>query len=427
MSNADKDAAGARRPATKVSGESVKTARAMVDAFRLASKVGDSNSILNGILDGLASLVHHDASGVYVIEADGKRLRHSLVRGCDPSVPELQAPFDGQGVVGQVLATGEPVAVTTATSNQAFEGRPCAQSRLVVPIVGSSRRVLGALDLWSDQPDGFDVQASSLLSVYGLAVAGAIESARLQAEVVDKRRLDSDLALARQVMGDLLPLTIPNLAGFDIAGSHETSLEVGGDYYEFIPLDDERWGVVIADVVGKGIAAALLVSAIRASIASLVGHELAVRAIMRRANRFFHESVEEGKYVTLFYAVIDVATRHMIYVNAGHVPPVLLRANGGVELLEDGGVPLGLFEAPRYLEGHVALGDGDLLTLYTDGVVETMDTDELQYGVDRLVVMLQQSREESAAKICSGVMHDVRRHGTAVRQDDRTIVILKAK
>ena len=425
MGIANKDAAGARRPTTKVSGEAVKTARVIVDAFRLASKAGDSNSILNGILDGLGSLVYHDASGVYVIEADGKRLRHSLVRGCDPSVPELQAPFDGQGVVGQVLATGEPV--TAATSDQAFEGRPCAQSRLVVPIVGSSRRVLGALDVWSDQPDGFDEQASSLLSVYGLAVAGAIESARLQAEVVDKRRLDSDLALARQVMGDLLPLTIPNLPGFDIAGSHETSLEVGGDYYEFIPLDDERWGVVIADVVGKGIAAALLVSAIRASIASLVGHELAVRAIMRRANRFFHESVEEGKYVTLFYAVIDVATRHMIYVNAGHVPPVLLRANGGVELLEDGGVPLGLFEAPRYLEGHVALGGGDLLTLYTDGVVETMDTDELQYGVDRLVAQLHRSREESAAGICSGVMYDVRRHGTAVRQDDRTIVILKAK
>jgi signal transduction protein with GAF and PtsI domain len=178
MGIANKDAAGARRPTTKVSGEAVKTARVMVDAFRLASEAGDSNSILNGILDGLGSLVYHDASGVYVIEADGKRLRHSLVRGCDPSVTELQAPFDGQGVVGQVLATGEPVAVIAATSDQAFEGRPCAQSRLVVPIVGSGRRVLGALEVWSDQPDGFDEQVSSLLSVYGLAVAGAIESAR---------------------------------------------------------------------------------------------------------------------------------------------------------------------------------------------------------------------------------------------------------
>ena len=109
MGNANENAAGARRPTAKVSGESVKTARVMVDAFHLASKTGDSTSILNGIFDGLGSLVYHDASGVYVIEADGKRLRHSLVRGCDPSVPQLQAPFDDQGgVVGQVLATGEP-------------------------------------------------------------------------------------------------------------------------------------------------------------------------------------------------------------------------------------------------------------------------------------------------------------------------------
>ena len=141
MGNPNENAAGARRPTAKVSGELVKTARVMVDAFRLASEAGDSNSILNGILYGLGLLVYHDASGVYVVEADGKHLRHSLVRGCDPSVPQLQAPFDGQGVVGQVLATGEPVAVTAAMSAEASQGRPCAQSRLVVPIVGSSRRV----------------------------------------------------------------------------------------------------------------------------------------------------------------------------------------------------------------------------------------------------------------------------------------------
>ena len=420
------DAAGARRPAARVASESVQTAQVMVDAFRLAHRVVDAKSILNGILDGVASLVQHDASGVYVIDADGKRLRHVMVRGCDPSVLELQAPFEGQGVVGQVIATGEPVAVTVATAGGGLEGRACARSRLVIPIVDPDHRVLGALDVWSDRPEGYDVQASRLLSVYGLAVAGAIENARLQAEVVDKRRLDSDLALARRVMDDLLPLTTPVMRGLDIAGSHESSLEVGGDYYEFIPLDEERWAVVIADVVGKGIAAALLVSALRASIASLAGHELAVRAIMRRANRFFHESVEEGRYVTLFYAVIDLATRHILYVNAGHVPPVLLRGNGNVELLEEGGVPLGLFEAPRYFEGHVALDDGDLLALYTDGVVETMDVEEMPYGLDRLVVRLQRSRGESATEICSGIMRDARHHGTASRQDDRTIVILKA-
>ena len=426
MTDRNKHASDRQRPIAKVSTEAVQTARVMVDAFRLASEESDSAGILNGILDGLASLVHHDAAGVYVVDAAGRRLRHTLVRGCDLPVPDLEAPFEGKGVVGEVLASGKPVGVTTDTSSEASQGRTCARSRLVVPIVGAGCRVLGALDVWSDQPDGYDDQAASLLSVYGLAVAGTIENARLQAAMVDKRRLDSDLAVAQQVMEGLLPHTTPSLPGFDIAGAHEASREVGGDYYEFIPLVDDRWGVVIADVVGKGIAAALLVSAIRASITSLVGHELAVRTVMRRANRFFHESVEEGKFVTLFYTVLDVERRQMLYVNAGHVPPVLLRANGDVELLEEGGVPLGLFKAPRYFEGHTSLAHGDLLALYTDGVVETMDTTEAMFGRDRLVETLRQVYADSATEICSAVMQEVRRHGTGVRQDDRTLVIFKA-
>ena len=282
------------------------------------------------------------------------------------------------------------------------------------------------LDVWSDQPGGYDDDAVALITLYGSAVAGAIENARLYAEVVDKRRLDTDLALARQVMEELLPHTTPSIPGFDIAGAHETSLAVGGDYYEFIPLEDDRWAVVIADVVGKGVAAAILVSAIRASMSSLVGHELAVRAIMRRANRFFHESVEGGRFVTLVYAVIDPPRRRMLYVNAGHVPPVLLRNSGEVALLEEGGVPLGLFEAPRYFEGHIALEEGDILTLYTDGVVETANPDDDFYGTSRLISLVKNQAMNSATEICSGIMQDVRRHGGGARADDRTLVVMKA-
>lgn len=396
----------------------------MVDAVRLPAVTRDREGILNGILDGLEALVHADAAGVYIVDSKGKKLRHSLVRGCDKPVSNLNAPFDGHGVIGKVLTTGKPVQLT-ASSPEVSDGRPCARSRLVVPIVGATNRVLGVLDVWSDDPDGYDDDAASLLAVYGLAVAGTIEGARLYAEVVDKRRLESELSLARQVMQGLLPNSTPTLPGFDIAGAHETSLEVGGDYYEFIALGDGRWGVVIADVVGKGIAAALMVSAIRASIASLVGHELAVRAIMRRANRFFNESVGNGKYVTLFYAVLDVPHRRLLYANAGHVPPVLLREGGSVELLDEGGVPLGMFESPRYVEGNTVLKAGDLLTLYTDGVVETTDADDIPYGLDRFVATLQRSREQTADEICAEVMRDVRRHGSVARQDDRTLVVFK--
>ena len=397
----------------------------MVEAFRLTTDGSDASRILNGILDGLVSLVDHDAAGIYVVDTLGSRVSHSVARGCINPVPvDLTAPFEEHGVVGRVLASGDLVSLHDQAG--VCEGRERARSRLVVPLIGSRGRVRGALDLWSDRSSGYDQAAEAVVGVYASAVAATIENARLIAEVRDKRRLDSDLALARDVMEDLLPRATPTLDGFDIAGAHESSLAVGGDYYEFIPLPEDRWGVVIADVVGKGIAAALLVAAIRASIASLVGHELAVRAIMRRANRFFHESVEEGRYVTLFYMVLDVPARSLLYVNAGHVPPVLVRANGEVDLLEEGGVPLGLFQAPRYFEGHATLTPGDVLGLYTDGIVEQTNPDGEEYGSSRLISGLRDAGNAGATELCSRVMQDVHRFGAGRQTDDRTLVVLRS-
>ena len=425
MTNTGDAAGDLGRPTARVGDDAVAGARVMVEAFRLATDGSDAARILNGILDGLVSLVDHDAAGIYVVDRLGARVSYSLTRGCvNPMPVEMTAPFEDHGVVGRVLASGE--AVSLHDQPGVCEGRKRARSRLVVPLLGSRGRVRGALDLWSDRPSGYDEAAEEVVGVYASAVAATIEKALLMGEVRDKRRLDSDLALARDVMEDLLPGTTPALDGFDIAGAHESSLAVGGDYYEFIPLPEDRWGVVIADVVGKGIAAALLVAAIRASIASLVGHELAVRAIMRRANRFFHESVEEGRYVTLFYMVLDVPARSLLYVNAGHVPPMLVRANGEVELLEEGGVPLGLFEAPRYFEGHAVLAPGDVLGLYTDGIVEQTNPDGEEYGSSRLITTLREAGQAGATELCSRVMQDVHRFGAGKQVDDRTLVFIRS-
>ena len=402
----------------------VQGAQAIVDAFRLAGE-DDATNLLGGVLDGLASLVQQDAAGVYVTDRTGRRCRHTVTRGYELPVADLEAACNGQGVVGHVLSTGASV-VLKLTDSHARRGRPSAKCRVVVPIVGSRSRVLGALDVWSDCRDKYDEDTVALIAVYGLAVGGAIEGSRLLAEVVVKRQLDKDLALARQVMEELLPHSTPTIAGLDVAGAHESSLAVGGDYYEFIPLGDGRWGVVVADVVGKGIAAAILVSALRASLSSLASHELSVQAIMRRVNRYFHESAEGNRYVTLFYAIMDPPRRRMLYVNAGHVPPVLLRASGDVELLDEAGLPLGLFESSGYFEGHVTFKDGDTLLLYTDGIVETADGQDDFYGVGRLVTRLKELVSQSATEICSGSMQHVRQHGQGQRTDDRTLVVIKS-
>ena len=187
-----------RRPTTKVGAGAVKAAQVMVEAFNLATDASDT-AILNGILDGLASLVDHDAVGVYIVDPTGKKVRHSLMRGCQNPLPELRAPFDQHGVLGGVLASGDPVSLTDQPV--VCEGRKSARSRLIVPLVGSRGIVRGAIDLWSDRPGGYDEQAEAIVSIYSAAIAGMVERARLHAEIDDKRRLDRQVALAQDVMG----------------------------------------------------------------------------------------------------------------------------------------------------------------------------------------------------------------------------------
>ena len=411
----------ARSPVTD---DALRAVRVMIDAYRLSAESKDVDVILDGILDQVAKLVAYDAAGIYVLGQSNRRVRHWRWRGAAGPARGLRNPVDADGLVARAMERGEPV-LTNCAGEDATTGGSRFESCLVVPIVGLHTAVMGALELRATRPRAFDARAVEILQLLGTVVAGSIDRARLKDEVRDKRRIDSEFMVARQVMEDLIPRTIPTLQGFDIAGVNEASFEVGGDYYEFIPLPDNRWGIIIADVVGKGIGAALLVSAIRASLYALVDRELAARAVMRRANRFFYDSVEDSRYVTLVYAVLDVPSRRMIYVNAGHPPPVVLREGGEVEALESGGVPLGMFETPRYFEGFARLEEGDLMVLYTDGIVESSNAHDEHYGHDRLMSTLGSVRTQSSEAICRHVMDDVRSFSFG-SQDDRTLLVLKA-
>ena len=410
-----------RSPVTE---DALRAVRVMIDAYRLSAESRDVDVILNGILDEVANLVAYDAAGIYVLGRSNRRVRHWRWRGDAGPARGRRDPVEEGGVVARAMERGEPVLTNSAAEDETGDWSGF-ESCLVVPIVGLHTAVMGALELRLKRPRAFDARAVEILQLLGTVVAGSIERARLKDEVRDKRRIDGELIVARQVMEELIPRTIPTLQGFDIAGVNEASFEVGGDYFEFIPLPDDRWGIIIADVVGKGIGAALLVSAIRASLYALVGRELAVRAVMRHANRFFFDSVEDGRYVTLFYAVLDVASRRMIYVNAGHPPPLVLRENGEVEALESGGVALGIFETPRYFEGFTGLEEGDLLVFYTDGIVESSKAHDEHYGADRLMTTIGGVRTHSAEAICRHVLDNVRSFSFG-SQDDRTLLVLKA-
>lgn len=411
-------------PASAGSGRSVVESLAAIGASL------DLNRTADQVLAGLKSLFRYESASIFVKSlGDGgeivcQRTRSEVEEG------RSRPRADGvSGIVGKVLETGRAALHTTVDLPSEASGlQPTTRSAMVVPIVGAAGRNVGVVVVESDEADRYDDEALETLMSYGRASSAAVERALLYAQMLDdERRLEGEMEVARQVMAGILPSETPRLPGFDVAAVLEPCYEVGGDYYDFIRLVDDRWGIAMADVSGKGVPAALVVAAMRATLYTLAKRELALRSVFRHANEFIHASTRvRAKYVTLFYAVLDIQARRMIYVNAGHLPPVVMRANGDVELLRSGGFPLGFFDTPRYFEQFVQLGTGDLVCLYTDGITETTNAKDEDYGRARLVEVLRRHQPSPAEEIAEAVLADVRRFGERAPADDATVLILKA-
>jgi sigma-B regulation protein RsbU (phosphoserine phosphatase) len=404
--------------------------RGVLEGFAAIGASLDLNRTADHVLAGLKPLFRFESASIF-IKALGdsgdvvcQRTRSDVESDRDRPRPEI-----GRGLVGRALETGK-ASIQTVVEDATRSGdlRLSTRSAMVAPVIGGGGRLLGILLLESTESARFDGDSLEMLVSYGRAASAAIERALLYTQMVDdERRLEGEMEVARQVMAGILPAATPKLAGFDVAAVIEPCYEVGGDYYDFIPLVDDRWGIAMADVSGKGVPAALVVAAMRATLYTLAKRELALRSVFRHANEFIHASTGvRAKYVTLFYAVLDVQARRMIYVNAGHLPPVVMRAGGEVELLRSGGFPLGFFDTPRYFEQFVQLQSGDLVCLYTDGITETSNAKDEDYGRGRLIEALRRNQKSPADEICDAVLADVRRFGERAPHDDASVLVLKA-
>jgi sigma-B regulation protein RsbU (phosphoserine phosphatase) len=216
------------------------------------------------------------------------------------------------------------------------------------------------------------------------------------------------------------------MTGLDIHGINLSYGEVGGDYYDFIPIVENQLGLAIGDVSGKGIAAALLMAAFRASLLAEIRNHYAIRRIFEKVNRLLYESTDTGKFVTAFYGVLDVKNRVFTFSNAGHNPPLLLRANGTAEWLTEGGLALGILSEATYEERPVALASGDMLVLYTDGVTEASNVTGEQYGVKRLEDLVRARASEPARALVEAIREEVEAFtGDRHLDDDLTLVVAR--
>jgi phosphoserine phosphatase RsbU/P len=260
----------------------------------------------------------------------------------------------------------------------------------------------------------------------GRQALGALESVRLHRIRAEKERQDRELQFAREIQRSLFPPAPPEIAGVGLAAVSVPSQEVGGDHYDFIPLPGGRIAVTVADVSGKGTPASLLMASVHASLRALAG-TTDPAALMARVNRFLYDSTQAHRYVTMFYAELDPVARRLAFVNAGHVPPCLLRASGEEVRLTCGGPVVGLLaQEVSYEVGSLDLGPGDLLAIVSDGVTEACAEDDREFGERRLFDSLRRSRHDDAEGVLGTIVDAVHAWtGPAGCGDDLTAVVVK--
>jgi phosphoserine phosphatase RsbU/P len=306
-------------------------------------------------------------------------------------------------------------------------------SQLLLPI-GAKDVLSGVISLSpkkSEQP--YTPNDLRLLKSVAVQTGLALENSRLTEtiarEAAQKERLNRELEIAREVQERLFPQELPPTEGLDYIGACRPALGVGGDYYDFLELPDGNFGIAIGDVSGKGIGASLMMASLQASLrgqAIHCGSDLA--ALMKHVNTLVYEASTSNRYATFFYAQLDPKTRRLIYVNAGHNPPFLLKKNGDVVRLEEGGAVVGMLPTMfiNYEQGEVPLEAGDLLVGYTDGISEAMNPAEEEWGEDAMLAELKNVYDNSSEEILTHIVACADRFAAGAKQhDDMTMIIVK--
>ncbi|MGA7920829.1 MAG: GAF domain-containing SpoIIE family protein phosphatase [Candidatus Acidiferrales bacterium] len=401
----------------------------IVEATKRLNSTLDLAELLNIILQLTTRHTGAERGTVFLVDRERKEIWSLVGLGLDQH--EIRLPIN-RGIAGWVAENGETVNLPDAYADPRFEPEVDirlgfrTKSLLCLPILSKSGETIGVLQLLNKNTGPFTSADENLLRAISDHVALALENAQLHRDLLHKQRMERDLALARSIQLGLLPERPPTLEGFDIGVSHRPSLEVGGDYYDFIPLASDTILTVVADVEGKGVGSAMVMANLQATLHALLAHLHSLERLVESLNDMMLADTRGQKFMTMFLGLLDQSNRTLHYVNAGHVQPAVVRVNGEVEYLTEGGMVVGLFAGVRYERGHVKLHRGDVVVACTDGITEANNVAEEEYGTQRLVELVARERQLPAQEIVQCVLREVDlfSHG-GTHEDDRVILVLK--
>lgn len=300
------------------------------------------------------------------------------------------------------------------------------QSVLCVPLM-TKARLTGILTVCDKRdPTGFNEADERLLAIMGAQSAQVIEQARLYKEEQRLGRMQEELKLAYEIQTNLLPKAAPQLPGYDLAGASVPAQTVGGDYFDYIPVDENRLAVCVGDVMGKGLPASLLMANAQATVRGQTPWTASVAECLVRSNKLLFESTSPGAFVTLFYGMLDTTDHCFRYSNAGHNRPLLIRQGQEPEEIPGGGLVLGAVQNFAYKEAAFTLAPGDVLLIYSDGIPEARNRSGEQFGEARLAEVLKLYAGDSAQAIIDAVLHAVKQFaGTTPQTDDITLLVVQ--
>jgi sigma-B regulation protein RsbU (phosphoserine phosphatase) len=389
--------------------------------------------LLHRILRAAMELTNSDEGAIFLIDEPTGELVFSVVEGGPEEMVGVRVP-KGKGIVGRVADTGEPQVANTVQDNQFwFDGidnmrRNTTRSLLAVPL-SKQDKVIGVLEVMNRR-DGqpFRQQDIARLTALTSQAVVAMETARLHQEELIKQRMDKELQLGHAMQSSLIPSTVPKLEGWEFAAWWKPAREVSGDFYDFIQLGDDV-GVVMADVADKGVQAALFMTLTRSTVRASLYALREPSAGIRDANRLISQDATRGMFVTLCYAQFRPDSGDVTYVNAGHNPPFWFQeANHSFIELEPTGIFIGIDAGLPFEAVSIYCEPGDYIVLYTDGITEAMNSDQLQFGEDRLAKTLLSCSDLSTNKMLECIQQSLQDYvGPTPQSDDITMVIARRK
>ena len=387
----------------------------------------DSEEIMRTIIGRSIRSIGAKQGDITLVDEDEKDTAKTLVRSMVSS--KEQSPVHlNRNLLGWMQINKKPLLINDPKNDNRFRNvdwEESIHSLLSAPLMVRSK-LIGILTIYNKkQGSEFTGQDQRLLSIIATQSAQVVENARLHEEEEALKKMKHELELAAKIQKQLLPDEKPEIEGYGLCGRNITARSVGGDYFDFFPLDDKRWAICLGDVSGKGMPASLLMSNMQALLRGQVIYEPSPGKLLKNANRQFYRSTDVEKFVTFFLGILDTESHTFHYSSGGHEYPFLLHADDGFDRLKTGGLPLGVMDNQEYREESVQLEPGDKLVIFSDGIIDSRNEEDERFGEGRLKqILLDENKNTGEQLMDHAFTASIEHNANPQPFDDMTMIVL---